>query len=51
MISLIAGKHKGKKLYHIKNKYVRPTQAKIRKSMFQILEPFDDLISGTLLSS
>ena len=43
MISLIAGKYKGKKLYHIKNKYVRPTQAKIRKSMFQILEPFEDL--------
>ena len=41
MISLIAGKYKGKKLHHFKNKYVRPTQAKVRKSIFQILEPFE----------
>ena len=43
MISLIAGKYKGKKLYQFSNKHVRPTQAKIRKSVFQILEPFDGL--------
>ena len=43
MTSLIAGKYKGKKLYQFSNKYVRPTQAKIRKSVFQILEPFDGL--------
>ena len=43
MISLISGKYKGKKLYPFKNKYVRPTQAKIRKSIFQILEPFTEL--------
>ena len=43
MISVISGKYKGKKLYHIKNKYVRPTQARIRKSIFQILEPFNGL--------
>jgi 16S rRNA (guanine(966)-N(2))-methyltransferase RsmD len=43
MISLIAGKYKGKKLYQFSNKYVRPTQAKVRKSVFQILEPFDGL--------
>ena len=43
MISLIAGKYKGKKLYKFNNSYVRPTQAKIRKSVFQILEPFDGL--------
>jgi len=43
MISLISGKYKGKKLYHFKNTHVRPTQAKIRKSVFQILEPFDGL--------
>ena len=43
MISLIAGKYKGKKLYQFSNTYVRPTQAKIRKSVFQILEPFDGL--------
>ena len=43
MISLISGKYKGKKLYQFSNIHVRPTQAKIRKSVFQILEPFDDL--------
>ena len=43
MISLIAGKYKGKKLYHFSNIYVRPTQAKIRKSIFQILEPFNGM--------
>ena len=43
MISLIAGKYKGKKLYHFSNLHVRPTQAKIRKSVFQILGPFDGL--------
>ena len=43
MISLIAGKYKGKKLYHFNNIHVRPTQSKIRKSVFQILEPFDGL--------
>ena len=43
MISLISGKYKGKKLYHFSNIYVRPTQAKIRKSIFQILEPFNGM--------
>jgi len=43
MISLISGKYKGKKLYQFSNMHVRPTQAKIRKSVFQILEPFDGL--------
>ena len=43
MISLIAGKYKGKKLYQFSNMYVRPTKAIIRKSIFQILEPFDGL--------
>ena len=43
MISLIAGKYKGKKLYQFNNINVRPTQSKIRKSVFQILEPFDGL--------
>ena len=43
MISLISGKYKGKKLYQFRNTFVRPTQAKIRKSVFQILEPFDGL--------
>ena len=43
MTSIIAGQYKGKKLYNFNNFHVRPTQAKIRKSMFQILEPFQNL--------
>ena len=43
MISVIAGKYKGRKLYDIKDLHVRPTQAKVRKSIFQILEPFDEM--------
>ena len=43
MTAIIAGRYKGKKLYNFNNIRVRPTQAKIRKSIFQILEPFDDL--------
>ena len=43
MTSLLAGKYKGKKLYQFRNMDVRPTQAKIRKSVFRILEPFDGL--------
>ena len=43
MISIIAGKYKGRKLYYVKNLDVRPTQAIIRKSIFQILEPFDGM--------
>ena len=43
MISVIAGKYKGRKLYDVKDLHVRPTQAKVRKSVFQILEPFDGM--------
>ncbi len=43
MISVISGKYKGRKLYDVKDLNVRPTQAKVRKSVFQILEPFDGL--------
>ena len=43
MISIISGKYKGRKLYHLKDFQGRPTQAKVRKSVFQILEPFDGL--------
>tara|TARA_Y100000590_G_scaffold383048_1_gene453431 strand:+ start:511 stop:1029 length:519 start_codon:yes stop_codon:yes gene_type:complete len=43
MTAIIAGRHKRRKLYSYNNISVRPTQAKIRKSIFQILEPFDDL--------
>ena len=43
MISVIAGKYKGRKLYDVKDLHVRPTQAKVRKSVFQILEPFNGM--------
>ena len=43
MTAIIAGRYKRKKLYSFNNIRVRPTQAKIRKSIFQILEPFDGL--------
>ena len=41
MIKIISGKFKGRKLLDVPNLYVRPTQAVVRKSMMQILEPFD----------
>ena len=43
MISVISGKYKGRKLCEVKKLHVRPTQAKVRKSVFQILEPFDGM--------
>jgi len=51
MISIIAGKYKGRKLSYFNNDIVRPTQAKVRKSVFDILGPLDgmkvlDLYSG-----
>ena len=51
MITIIAGKYKGRKLSHINNTNVRPTQAKVKKSGFDILGPLDnkkilDLYSG-----
>ncbi len=51
MITIIAGKYKGRKLYQIDNHNVRPTQAKVRKSIFDILGPLNnkrvlDLYSG-----
>tara|TARA_B110000438_G_C15623854_1_gene567793 strand:+ start:142 stop:663 length:522 start_codon:yes stop_codon:yes gene_type:complete len=51
MIKIISGKFKGRKLQDVPNLYVRPTQAVVRKSMMQILEPFDgasvlDLYAG-----
>ena len=52
MLRIISGKYKGQKLQQIKSKHVRPTQAKVKKSMLQILEPFSnksvlDLFSGS----
>ena len=51
MITIIAGKYKGRKLSHINNASVRPTQAKVKKSIFDILGCLDnkkvlDLYSG-----
>ena len=43
MIKIISGKYKGRKLQQVPNLYVRPTQAVIRKSMMQILGPFEGL--------
>jgi len=51
MITIIAGKYKGRKLSHINDVSVRPTQAKVKKSIFDILGCLDnkkvlDLYSG-----
>ena len=51
MISIIGGKLKGRKLNSIKIRSVRPTQAKIRKSIMDFIYDFDnktvlDLYSG-----
>ena len=51
MITIIAGKYKGRKLSYINNPNVRPTQAKVKKSIFDILGVLDnkkvlDLYSG-----
>ena len=51
MITIIAGKYKGRKLSYINNPNVRPTQAKVKKSIFDILGSLDnkrvlDLYSG-----
>lgn len=51
MIQIIAGNYKGRRLAEISHSKVRPTQARVRKSMLQILEPFHgkrilDLFSG-----
>ena len=51
MITIIAGKYKGRKLSYINNNNVRPTQAKVKKSIFDILGALDkkkvlDLYSG-----
>ena len=43
MIKIISGKYKGRKLQEVPNLYVRPTQAVVRKSMMEILGPFEDL--------
>ena len=49
---IISGKYKNRKLRTLSSKYVRPRSASVRKSIFQILEPFEfkeilDLFSGS----
>ena len=39
MVTVIAGKYKGHKLKQVKSDSVRPTSGRVKKSMFQILEP------------
>ncbi len=51
MVTVIAGKYKGHKLKQLKSDSVRPTSGRVKKSMFQILEPIIgkrilDLYSG-----
>tara|TARA_Y100000814_G_scaffold276744_1_gene237198 strand:- start:23 stop:541 length:519 start_codon:yes stop_codon:yes gene_type:complete len=51
MIKIIAGKYRGRKLLQVPKTNVRPTQAVVRKSMFDILGSLDgfsvlDLYSG-----
>ena len=43
MIKIISGQLKGRKLNEVPDLYVRPTQAVVRKSMMQILEPLVNL--------
>ena len=48
---IISGKYKNRKLRTLSENIVRPTSASVRKSIFQILEPFDskvvlDLFAG-----
>ena len=52
MSTIIAGKYRGRKLHNKNLRNVRPTQARVKKSIFQILEPIEDkkvldLYSGT----
>ena len=52
MIRIISGRYKGHRLNNISSKNIRPTQARVKKSMLQILEPFNgktvlDLFSGS----
>mgnify|MGYP001215191970 CR=1 FL=1 len=52
MIRIISGRYKGQKLQNIKSKHIRPTQARVKKSILEILEPFTkkdvlDLFSGS----
>ena len=43
MVTVIAGKYKGRKLFQFNNSNVRPTQAKVKKSIFDILGPLNNI--------
>ena len=43
MATVIAGKYKGRKFKTGKDPALRPTQGRVKKSMMQILEPFNEL--------
>ena len=52
MLKIISGMYKGHTLSKIPSITTRPTQARVRKSMLQILEPFEgkivlDLFAGS----
>jgi len=51
-LRIISGKYKNRKLRTLSSKFVRPTSASVKKSIFQILEPFEskevlDLFAGS----
>ena len=51
-MKIISGKYKNRKIKVLADEIVRPTSAIVKKSLFQILEPFDnksilDLFAGT----
>ena len=51
MIKILSGKYKGRKLNNFNHDHIRPTQAKVKKSMMDTLMPFQnktvlDLFSG-----
>lgn len=42
MIKILSGKYKGRKLNNFSHDHIRPTQAKVKKSMMDTLMPFQD---------
>ena len=50
MIKIIAGNLKGRKLNNLKNNSVRPTLARVRKSIMDTLYPINDKIILDLFS-
>ena len=42
MIKILSGRYKGRKLNNFNNEHIRPTQAKVKKSMMDTLMPLQD---------